>query len=164
MVYGEEQDFFERDARGSDRHVAVAGVSALLGAGNEADDNGSEPVEGDEAVVFEVSVLGGSAAPRAGALGPPIAPGSEGWRPGGSISVLVLGDGGVIVLGEGPGVVVPDECRSTVSVRWPALGPGHPGNTPVMTRIATAAAATTAAPMTRAATTQPACVASRCSS
>jgi len=142
--------------------IGVVGAGAPLGGGNEADESCSAPVEFDEAVVLGVCVADGRGGIRARALVPRLATGPKGQRAGGSISVVVLGEGevvvlgedpGVVVLGEDPGVVVPDDCRSSVSVRWPVLAPGQLGNTPAKTRTATAAAATTAAPITRAAAT-----------
>jgi hypothetical protein len=136
----------------------------VLGGGNEVEDNCSAPGEVDDAVVFRVRVTGGSARVCARVVVPRIATGLDGGRAGASIAVVVLGedggavvvpeDGGAVVVPEdGGAVVVPDECRSSGSVRWAALGPGEPGNTPAKTRTATAAAATTAAPITSAATT-----------
>jgi hypothetical protein len=133
--------------------IGVAGAGAPLGGSNEAADSCSAPVEFDEAVVLRACVADGCAGVRARAVVPRIAPGSEGGSAGGSISVVVLGEGGVAVLGTDPGVVVPDDCRSSVPVRWPVLAPGQLGNTPAKTRTATAAAATTAAPITRVAAT-----------
>ena len=133
--------------------IGVAGAGAPLGGGNEADESCSAPVEFDEAVVLGVCVADGRGGIRARALVPRLATGPKGQRAGGSISVVVLGEGEVVVLGEDPGVVVPDDCRSSVSVRWPVPAPGQLGNTPAKTRTATAAAATTAAPITRAAAT-----------
>jgi len=127
--------------------IGVAGAGAPLGGSNEAADSCSAPVEFDEAIVLRACVADGRA------VVPRIAPGSGGGNAGGSISVVVLGEGGVAVLGTDPGVVVPDDCRSSVSVRWPVRAPGQLGNTPVKTRTATAAATTTAAPITRAAAT-----------
>jgi hypothetical protein len=124
----------------------VAGAGAVLGGGNEVEDNCSGPGEVDDAVVFRVGVADGSARVCARVVVPRIATGLDGRRAGASIVVVVLGE-------DGGAVVVPDDCRSSGSVRWAALGPGEPGNTPAKTRTATAAAATTAAPITSAATT-----------
>jgi hypothetical protein len=130
--------------------VGVAGAGALLGGGDEAEDNCSAPVEFDEAVVLGVWVADRRAGICVRAVVPRIA--TEGRGAGGSVSMVVLGEGGVMV-GEDAGVVVADGCRSSVSRRWPVLAPGHLGNAPAKTRTASAAAVTTAAPITSAAAT-----------
>jgi hypothetical protein len=130
--------------------VGVAGAGALLGGGDEAEDNCSAPVEFDEAVVLGVWVADRRAGICVRAVVPRIA--TEGRGAGGSVSMVVLGEGGVMV-GEDAGVVVADGCRSSVSRRWPVLAPGQLGNAPAKTRTASAAAVTTAAPITSAAAT-----------
>jgi hypothetical protein len=154
-VYG---DFFECDAPGGGRGPArgrddpwspgsdsVAWVGAPLKEGNEAEDNCADSVEFDDAVVFRLSVADGRAGICDRAVVPPIATGSAGGRGGGSISAVVLGAGG--------GVVVLDGWCSRVSARWPLPTPGETVYRPANTRTTTAAAATTAAPMMPAPTT-----------
>src|SRR5262245_44769035 len=141
--------------------VVVVGTGALLTGGTEADGNWPAPVEFDEAASLGLSVADRRAGICARALVPRIAAGLEGCRTGGSTSVVVSGVGSLVALGEdgavvggaNAGVAVPDVCRSSLSGRWPVVAPGQVGNAPAKTRTANAPAATTAAPITRAAAT-----------
>ena len=141
--------------------VVVVGAGTPLTGGSEAGDNWPAPVEFGEAATLGLSVADRRAGICARVLVPRIAAGLEGGRTGGSTSVVVsgggsagvLGGGGAVVVGANAGVAAADDCRSRVSGRWPVLASGQLGNSPAKTRTANAAAATTAAPITRATAT-----------
>jgi hypothetical protein len=132
------------DAAGA---VVRAGAGAPLGESDEAEDSGCEPFEfndgGTGTCAPATRVEGGS---REGPVCAAVS--------GDAGAAVVSADGGaVVLLGDGGSVVVLDGCFTGVSERWPLLTPGETSNTPAKTSTANAAAATTAVPMTTAATT-----------